>query len=63
MGMVYVIFGEPANIERILGQTGSVVAVKWTYNNGTGYLFEDQSGFGDLHLRVPLPSGVKYKYR
>ena len=63
MGMVYVIFGEPANIERVMGQAGSVVGVRWTYQNGTAYFFEDNSGFGDFRLRIPLPNGVKYKFR
>lgn len=63
MGMVYIIYGEPQNIDRFAGQTGSTVTVKWTYGNGAIFLFDDSTGFGDFRLRVPLPLSVKYRFK
>ncbi|MBI2794472.1 MAG: GWxTD domain-containing protein [Ignavibacteria bacterium] len=63
MGMVYIIFGEPRNIDRYTGQTGTTVAVRWTYSNGATYLFDDSTGFGDFRLRVPLPMSIKYRFK
>lgn len=63
MGRVYVIFGEPLQVDRFSTQSGMSVAVRWTYPNNLMFTFEDSSGFGDFRLRTPLPAGAKYRYR
>lgn len=63
MGRVFIIFGEPASVERFTAQNGVSIVVRWNFANGTIFTFEDSSGFGDFRLRTPLPAGSKYRYR
>lgn len=63
MGRVYIIFGEPLNVERFQSQTGAQIVTRWTYRNNFIVTFEDNTGFGDFRLRSPLPPGSKYTYR
>ena len=63
MGRVYIIYGEPVNIEQYTGQTGSALIVRWTYLNNISFTFEDNTGFGDYRLRTPIPPSAKYQYR
>lgn len=63
MGRVFVIYGEPSQVDRFSTQNGMSVAVRWTYPNNLMLTFEDASGFGDFRLRTPMPAGAKYRYR
>jgi GWxTD domain-containing protein len=63
MGMVFIIYGEPAQAERYGSTTGTPRYIRWTMSNGVQFNFEDTSGFGDFRLRTPLPAGAKYQYR
>jgi len=63
MGRVYIVYGDPANIEQFSSQSGVSLVVRWTYPNSQAFVFEDNTGFGDYRLRTPLPSAVKYEYR
>jgi GWxTD domain-containing protein len=63
MGRVYIIYGEPLTVERLLGQNRLTVFSRWTYPNGVVVTFEDPSGFGDFRLRSTLPGNPKYEYR
>ncbi len=63
MGRVYIIYGEPITVERMLGQNRLTVYSRWTYPNGVVVTFEDPSGFGDFRLRSTLPGNPKYEYR
>lgn len=63
MGRVYIIYGEPGNIERFNTSNGISTVVRWTYGNSLTFNFEDNTGFGDYRLRAPLPPNAKYEYR
>ena len=63
MGRVFVIYGEPTNIERFTAQNGVSLVVRWIYNNSQSFTFEDNTGFGDYRLRTPIPGNAKYTYR
>ncbi len=63
MGRVYIIFGEPTNIDRFTAQNGVSTVVRWTYANSMVFTFDDANGFGDYRLRSPIPAGSKYVYR
>jgi len=63
MGMVSIVYGEPAQAERFGSATGTSRYIRWTMSNGIQFNFEDTSGFGDFRLRTPLPAGAKYLYR
>lgn len=63
MGRVFIIYGEPLQVDRFSTQSGMSVAVRWTYPNNLLFTFEDASGFGDFRLRTPMPAGAKYRYR
>jgi GWxTD domain-containing protein len=63
MGRVFVIYGEPLQVDRFSTQSGMSVAIRWTYPNNLMFTFEDASGFGDFRLRTPMPAGAKYRYR
>jgi GWxTD domain-containing protein len=62
MGMVYIIYGPPTNIERYGQSATRPSQIVWTYGASRRYVFEDRSGFGDYHLVTPLP-GEKYEYK
>jgi len=63
MGMVSIIYGEPAQAENYGSTSGTSRYIRWTMSNGIQFNFEDTSGFGDFRLRTPLPAGAKYQYR
>jgi len=63
MGRIYVVFGEPLNIEQFRNQTGQIAVVRWTYGNNRTFTFEDSTGFGDYRLRGSIPPNEKYQYR
>lgn len=63
MGMVFIIMGPPAAVDRYNLQAGRALRVVWTYQNNMTFVFEDNTGFGDYRLRTPLPPGMKYRYR
>lgn len=63
MGRVFIIYGEPMNVERFTAQNGVSLVVRWTFPNNITLTFEDSTGFGDFRLRTALPGGAKYAYR
>jgi GWxTD domain-containing protein len=63
MGMVYVLYGQPANIDRFSMQSGMAVRIVWAYGNGMSFTFDDNTGFGDFRLRTPIPAGARYQWR
>ncbi|HCN05032.1 MAG TPA: hypothetical protein DIS79_05375 [Bacteroidetes bacterium] len=63
MGRIFVVYGEPTQIDRGSSVNGVTVWVRWTYTNGQQFVFEDSTGFGDFRLRTPVSLSVKYKYR
>ncbi|MEO6695596.1 MAG: GWxTD domain-containing protein [Ignavibacteria bacterium] len=55
MGMVYIIFGEPSNIERFPFTDNSKPYEIWDfYNENRQFVFTDDSGFGDYKLVTPI---------
>ena len=55
MGMVYVIFGMPSNIERHPYDMGSKPYEIWDYYDlNRQFVFVDDSGFGDYRLITPI---------
>jgi len=63
MGRVFIVYGEPVNIERYSSQSGTALLIRWTYANNLILTFEDSTGFGDYRLRTPIPPGIRYKYK
>jgi hypothetical protein len=61
MGMVYVIFGTPANIESYQQYGGGRTYQKWYYPNHE-FIFVDNTGFGDFRLYSPPTVYEKYEY-
>lgn len=60
MGMVYVIFGHPANYERSRLSDGRNYE-RWYYTDRQ-IIFIDHNGFGDYRLYSPLVISEKYRY-
>ena len=55
MGMVYIIFGPPSNVERHPFDIGEKPYEIWTYyQQNREFVFFDQSGFGDYRLQTPI---------
>ena len=55
MGMVYIIFGPPNNVERHPFDPDSKPYEVWVYYDLNYYfVFEDRTGFGDYRLTTPL---------
>jgi len=55
MGMVYIIFGAPSNIERHPFDTDARPYEIWTYyEKSREFVFVDVSGFGDYKLQTPI---------
>ena len=55
MGMVYIIFGQPSNIERHPFDIDSKPYEIWTYYDANReFIFIDQTGFGDFKLQNPI---------
>lgn len=55
MGMVYIIFGAPNNIERHPFEIDSKPYEVWSYHeNARQFVFVDATGFGDYRLQTPI---------
>lgn len=55
MGMVYIIFGSPSNVDRHPFESGSKPYEVWTYFDlNYSFVFVDQTGFGDYRLTTPI---------
>lgn len=64
MGMVYVIFGEPDNIERYPFQENTKPFEVWYYyNENKEFVFVDESGFGDYRLTTPIWDVDRHRIR
>ncbi|MBL8000208.1 MAG: GWxTD domain-containing protein, partial [Candidatus Kapabacteria bacterium] len=64
MGMVYVILGQPAQIDRRNNNFDGRGMVTWFYQNtNRRFLFVDNTGFGDFRLSPSTPFNFNEKYR
>jgi len=55
MGMVFIIFGSPSNVDRHPFDMESKPYEIWTYYDlNHSFTFVDESGFGDYHLTTPI---------
>ncbi len=55
MGMVFIIFGSPSNVDRHPFDMESKPYEIWTYYElNHSFTFVDESGFGDYHLTTPI---------
>lgn len=62
MGMVYIIFGMPNNIDRHPYEMGSKPYEIWDYYDiNRQFVFVDDSGFGDYRLITPIWDRFNYK--
>ncbi len=62
MGMVFIIFGEPSNIERHPYEMDSKPYEVWDYYSmNKQFVFVDNTGFGDYRLVTPIWDAYKYK--
>ena len=62
MGMVYIIFGLPNNIERHPYEMGSKPYEIWDYYDiNRQFIFVDDSGFGDYRLITPIWDRFNYR--
>ncbi len=65
MGMVFIIFGEPSNIERFPFTENTKPYEIWQfYNANKEFVFVDDTGFGDYKLTTPIwdEAGTKIRY-
>jgi len=63
MGMVYIIFGSPASVDRRQDYYNpSRVYERWIYSNNREFIFVDNNGFGDFKLLSPTTVTEKYDY-
>ena len=63
MGMVFIIYGSPYNIERYNSTTDTRQFERWTYGNNKQFTFVDNSGFGnDFRLYSPMSVADKFEY-
>jgi len=62
MGMVYIIFGQPFQVERTPRGSDGRTFSRWIYQNQRQFTFVDNSGFEDFRLTTPFPTGIKYRY-
>jgi hypothetical protein len=61
MGMVYVIFGEPSNIERHPYDMDQKPYEIWDYYDiNRQFVFLDNTGFGDYRLITPIWDTFRY---
>ncbi|MBI5326133.1 MAG: GWxTD domain-containing protein [Ignavibacteriae bacterium] len=63
MGMVYIIYGKPFQIERSAPGTIGRKVERWSYLNNRQFSFVDNSGFGDFRLYSPPTVTERYKYK
>jgi GWxTD domain-containing protein len=62
MGMVYIVYGEPNNIERHPYNEGTKPYEIWDYyNDNKEFVFVDETGFGDYNLITPIWDENKIK--
>jgi GWxTD domain-containing protein len=62
MGMVYIIFGLPNNVERHPYEMDTKPYEVWDYYElNRQFVFVDESGFGDYHLVTPIWDTFRYK--
>lgn len=54
MGMIYILFGPPDEIERSTRSPGRIVTQNWLYYSiNRNFLFIDENGFGEYRLSTP----------
>ncbi len=54
MGMIYIIFGRPDDVERLYASASNYSGQKWYYYSiNRTFVFVDESGFGDFRLLTP----------
>lgn len=63
MGMVYVVYGEPINIEKSNPYNDQRAIERWTYPGGRQFIFVDNTGFGDFRLYSPPAVHEKYQFQ
>lgn len=63
MGMIYIIFGPPYNINSRDSFSDGRSYQVWQYSNGREIFFADNSGFGDFRLVRPVSITEKYQYQ
>lgn len=64
MGMVFIVFGEPDNIERYPFQENTKPFEVWYYyNENKEFVFVDETGFGDYRLTTPIWDVDRHKIR
>jgi GWxTD domain-containing protein len=63
MGMVYIIYGQPAYIDQSAQYSTRGNYIKWTYMNNREFWFVDNTGLGDYRFARNYPIMEKYKYR
>ena len=63
MGMVYIIFGKPFQIEQSAPGTIGRKYERWSYLNNRQFSFVDNTGFGDFRLYYPPTVTERYKYK
>lgn len=64
MGMVYIIFGEPDNIERYPFQENTKPYEVWYfYGANKEFVFVDETGFGDYRLTTPIWDVDRHRIR
>lgn len=62
MGMVYIIFGLPSNIDRHPYEMGTKPYEVWDYYDiNREFVFVDETGFGDYRLITPIYDDLKFK--
>lgn len=62
MGMVYIIFGPPNNVERQSYRSDGKIVEVWYYPQNRQIVFVDYTGFGDFRLASPLSSNDRYRF-
>lgn len=64
MGMVYIIYGEPNNVERHPYNEGTKPYEIWDYyEDNKEFIFVDETGFGDYNLITPIWEENKIRNR
>ena len=62
MGMVYIIFGEPSNIDRHPFDLDTKPYEVWQYYDiNKEFVFVDNTGFGDYRLITPIWETFRYQ--
>jgi GWxTD domain-containing protein len=62
MGMVYIIFGPPNNVERQSYRSDGRIVEVWYYPQNRQLVFVDYTGFGDFRLASPLGSSDRFRF-